>query len=178
MIGILFFGIIAIWALIALALGIKLPKWLRIQRYRPLWATVFVALVFFAPVADEIIAYPQMQALCKHDRLFEMEPGMDEKGVYGRTVYSEERKAFIRLWPSSIEILQWSTAYVDAVTKQTLFTRSGAEPLRGMLGIPNGSSGGQMAAILSACDPTGESFDSKGIPSRFSHLNLTKIPKP
>lgn len=180
MIGILFLFVTGLWIVISIALGIKIPKWLGMKRDGQVLALapVFTLLVFVAPVADEIIAYPQMRALCKQDRFFDLAPGMDEKKAHGRTVYSEERKTFSKLWPSSIEVLQWRTAYVDVTTKEVIFQRSGAHPLRGMLGVPDGSSGGKMTVLLSACSPTGESFDSKGIPSRFSQLNLTKIPKP
>lgn len=178
MIGILFFGVIAFWGLIALVLGIKLLQWLHIQRYRPVWAAVFVVLVFFAPVADEIIAYPQMQALCKQDRLFELASGMDEKNSYGRTVYSEERHTKESIFPQTVEVTRWQTAYVDVSTKEDVLINRRFFPIRGMLGIPNGSSAGKMTVLLGACVPTSESFNPNGIPSRFSHLNLTKIPKP
>ncbi len=54
-----------VWGVIATFLGIKLPMWMGIQRYRLLWTVVLVPLVFAAPVVDEVIAYPQMKALCK-----------------------------------------------------------------------------------------------------------------
>ena len=47
---------------IAIFLGIKLPSWMGLQRYRLLSTAVLVPLMFVAPVADEIIAWPQMQA--------------------------------------------------------------------------------------------------------------------
>jgi hypothetical protein len=176
MIGIIFFVVISVWALVALVLGFKLPQWLGMRRNQSLWTVVFVVLVFFAPVADEILAYPQIKVLCKQDRLFNFSPGMDAKKAYGRTVYSEEREMFTKLFPSSIEVIRWTTVYVDATTKEEVFKRSGIHPQRGMLGVPSGSSGGQMTVLLSPCEPTGETFDSQGIPSRFSQLNLTKIP--
>lgn len=178
MIGLLFFGAIALWGVFTLAMGINLPRWLGIQRYRPLWTVALVPLVFFAPVVDEIIAYPQMQALCKQDRFFVLAPGMDEKNSYGRTVYSEERRANESIFPKTVEVTRWQTAYVDVSTKEEVLMNRRFLPVRGMLGIPNGSSGGQMTVLLNGCGPAGESFDSKGVPSRFSHLNLTKIPKP
>jgi hypothetical protein len=180
MIGILFFGVIAIWALIALTLGIKLPKWLGIRRNQSLWAPVFVVLVFFAPVADEIIAYPQMQALCKQVTFFELAPGMDENKAYGRTVYYAEKTRRDTLWPPSVEILRWEIAYVDAASKEPVLQVLRIEPLRGMLGVPNGSSGGQMTVVLGErdCGSKVEVYDSEGIPSRFSHLKLTKVPTP
>jgi hypothetical protein len=179
-IGLLFVGAIALWGLIALALGIKVPKWLGIQRYRTLWVVVIVPMVFFAPVADEIIAYPQLMAMCKHVTYFELAPDMNEKSAYGRTVYYTQKTKKASLWPSSVEILLWNMAYVDAVTKEPVLHSSAVEPLRGMLGVPNGSSGGQMTVILgnSSCGSRIETYDSKGVPTRFNHLNLIKVPTP
>ncbi len=178
MIGLLFFGAIALWGAIAIALGIKLPKWLGIQRYRPLWTVVLVPLVFFAPVADEIIAYPQMKALCASLKPYELAPGMDEKKAYGRVVYYTQRRTSETLFPSTIEITRSNIAYVDATTKEPVLVQSWFEPRRGMLGIPNGSSGGQMTVLLDKCTHVAEQFDSQNLPSRFSHLNLTKVPTP
>jgi hypothetical protein len=69
-------------------------------------------------------------------------------------------------------------AYVDAVTKESVLQSSSVEPLRGMLGVPDGSGGGKMTVILDKrdCGLRIEDYDSKGLPTRFSHLNLTKVP--
>lgn len=180
MIGIFFLIVFGLWIVISITLGIKIPKWLGMKRDGQVLAlaTGVALLVFVAPVADEIIAYPQMRALCKQDRFFELVPGMDEKNSYGRTVYSEERHANESIFPQTVEVTRWQTAYVDVSTKEDVLINRRFLPIRGMLGVSNGSSGGKMTVLLSGCDPTGESFDSKGVPSRFSHLHLTKIPKP
>ena len=178
MIGILFFGAIAVWALIALVLGVKLPEWLHIQRYRPAWAVVFVVLVFFAPVADEIIAYPQMQVLCASLSSTELANGMNEKSAYGRTIYYTQRRTTEKLFPRTIEITRSVGAYVDAFTKEPVLVQTWFEPRRGMLGIPNGSSGGEMTILLKACALPFEPLDSQNLPLRFQHLNLTVVPTP
>jgi hypothetical protein len=175
MIGILFFGTIAIWAFVALTLGIKLPKWLRIQRYRALCASVFVVLIFFAPVADEIIAYPQMQELCQSMKPYQLATGMDEKAAYGRTVDQAGEDVLFSLWPHTIHVRKVNVVYVDATTREPILSRSWFEPMRGMLGVPNGSSGGTMTLLLNKCGPLTETYDPNGFPSRFSHLKLTKI---
>lgn len=178
MIGILFFGVIAIWALIALVLGIKLPTWLGIQRFKPWISVLLVPLIFFGPVADEIIAYPQMQALCKQVRGLTLAPGIDEKKVTGRTVYSWGLTTTTALWPSSVKVLRRDYSYVDATTKEAILQGVWFEPLRGMIGIPNGSSGGQITLLLRKCDSKPEVYDNQGVPTRFGHLKLTKVPTP
>jgi hypothetical protein len=182
MIGLLFLFVIGLWIVISITLGIKIPKWLGMKRDVQVLtlAPVFVLLIFVAPVADEIIAYPQMKALCKQVTYFELAPGMDEKSAFGRTVYYTQKTKKDSLWPPSVEILLWEMAYIDAVTKEPVLHSSAIEPLRGMLGVPNGSSGGQMTVILgnSICGSRVEAYDTKGVPTRFSHLKLTKVSNP
>ena len=180
MIGLLFFVVITIWAAVAFALGSKIPLWLGLKQYRVALGSAFALLLFVAPVADEIIAWPQMQALCKKVRLYELAPGMDEKKAFGRTVHYAERTEKFNLWPPTVELLRWDIAFVDAVTKEPVLVATRFEPLRGMLGIPNGSSGGQMTVVLGKrdCGSTVEAYDSKGIPSRFGYLNLASVATP
>ena len=65
MILILLVPVIGIWLFIAISLGTRIPKWLGLTRYQAASKVAVVALIFVAPVADEIIAYPQFRALCK-----------------------------------------------------------------------------------------------------------------
>lgn len=178
MIGLMFLGVFIAWIAIALTLGIKLPKWMGVKRFAPLVSVVLVPLIFFAPVADEIIAYPQMQALCKQVSGLVLAPGMDEQKANGRTVYSMGLSTTTALWPSSVKILRRDYAYVDATTKESILQGVWFEPLRGMLGVPNGSGGGQMTLLLGKCVSKPEVYDNQGVPSRYGHLKLTKVPTP
>jgi len=65
MIGLLFFGAIGLWLLVAFYLGVKLPQWLKLK---PVWTWLFVPLMIFAPVMDEVIALPQAYTLCKQSK--------------------------------------------------------------------------------------------------------------
>lgn len=149
MIGLLFFGAIALWGLIALTLGTKVPKWLGIQRFRTLWAVVIVPIVFFAPVADEIIAWPEMQALCKSIETVEY----DRQTATGATVskyppiLAKETKT---LFPN-IQVLVQQGAYVAPVTETPVIRWTWIEPHAGFLNFPAGSSGGSMPLLLSDC---------------------------
>lgn len=178
MIGLLFFGAIALWALVALVLGIKLSDWLCIQRNRLPWTVVCVTLVFFAPVADEVIAWPQMQSLCASSSSIELAKGMNEASAKKRTVYYTQRRTTDTLFPKSIEITRSSGAYVDSVSKEPVLVQTWFEPRRGLLGIPNGSSGGEMTILLKACTLPVEPLDSQNLPLRFQRLNLTVVPTP
>ncbi len=152
MIGLLSFGAIALWGVIALALGIKIPNWLEIRRYRPLWTVVLVPLVFFTPVADEIIAYPQLKVLCKGVGDFEF----DQQTATGRTVskyptiISRETKS---LFPN-IQIRVQQGALVTPATEMPVVKWVWIEPRAGFLNFPAGSSGGSMPLLLSDCGST------------------------
>lgn len=172
MIGLLFLFVFGLWIVISIILSIKIPKWLSITRYRTGLSAVLVMLIFVAPVADEIIAYPQMTALCKQDRVFELAPGMDDKKAYGRTVEQTLEISEEALWPSSVKITRWDLRYIDTKTKEPVLIYTRFQPKRGMLGVPNGSSGGTMAALLKDCTDGNEPYDSRGLPTRFTSLNL------
>lgn len=178
MIGLFFLFVIGLWVLIAVKLGTKIPKLLGTTRYRTAFSVVLVPLIFVAPVADEIIAYPQMMALCKNSKPYELAPGIDEKHASGRTVYYDDKKALLSLWPSTVKVARTDTYYRDATTKEPVLQSSSFHALQGMLGMPAGSSGDKMAILLGGCGSRYEPYDSKGVPTRFSHLNLTKIPSP
>lgn len=64
MIGLIFYGAIALWLFIALYLGRQIPQWFKLK---PAWSWLFVPLVFFAPVADEIIGDLYMTHICNLD---------------------------------------------------------------------------------------------------------------
>jgi hypothetical protein len=52
---------------------------------------VLSVLVFFAPILDQLIAYPKWQQLCKTTGDFEWGPGMDEK----KALFSQKFITFI-----------------------------------------------------------------------------------
>lgn len=177
MIGLLFFGVLILWAIIAITLGLKLPKWLRIQRFTMLWIIVISVLIFFAPVADEIIAWSQMNKLCKSVTGFQFAAGVDEKVAYGRTVYYEQSTQRFVIFPSSVSVIQAEYRYVDATTKQVIFFEYDYEAKYAWLGIPAGSSGNKMTALLKGCRTDLKTHLEK-IKTQFDQLHITQIPTP
>ena len=172
--GLFFFFVIGVWALIALSLGIKIPKWLGVTRHRTVASGVLVALIFLAPVADEIIAYPQMQTLCAAGGY---ELAMTEKEAYGRTIYYTSHSTPDTLWPATVVVARHKVRYIDATSKQPVVIGRGVSPVHGFLGVPAGSSGDKMPLILGNCKAN-EALDEHGIPIRFSHLKFNVIPTP
>lgn len=80
--GLMLFGAVGIWMALSAAIGIWLGGFLSTWYWQTAARIVLVPLVFFAPVADEIIAWRQMKVLC--DKVSQYE--YDKKIVNGRTV--------------------------------------------------------------------------------------------
>jgi MFS family permease len=174
MIGLMFFGAIALWGLVAIGVGLGLSKLFK-ESWRGLAAFALIPLIFFAPVADEIIALPQMNALCATMKPLALAPGMDEAKAYGRTIYLSSTTSTETLFPPTIKVTRHNGRYVDAKTKEPVLVQSGFSPSAGMLGMPSGSGGGSMPLVLSKCPRVDheDKTDTQHIPLRFSHLKLT-----
>ena len=178
MIGLFILFVACLWLLLAVIFGFKIPKWLGLTRYRITFSILLSLLILIAPVADEVIAYPQVMALCKNDKLYALAPEMGESKATGRTVYYTEKKEPVKVWPSTVKVSRTDMVYLDAVTKESVLIRQSYRVTEGMLGMPAGSSGDKMAILLGGCGSRVEPYSTKGLPSRFSHLNLTKIATP
>lgn len=176
-IGLLFFGSIGLWWLIALYLGIKLPKWSNLKTG---WSFLFVPLVFFLPVWDEVIALPQMWFLCrKFDGYhYKFAVGMDEKTAAGRTVYFDEKSFPVDIFPSTIDAEKGDYRYIDVDTGETIFSSYSYSVHRGWLGIPAGSSGRAMTLFLHGCTNYDGIRVEKLVREKFQNLNIKLIPKP
>ncbi len=71
MIALLFYGAIALWALLAIYLGCKFPRWFKLKQA---WTLLFTPLVFFAPVVDEVIGRWQFKQLCEEEAVIWLSP--------------------------------------------------------------------------------------------------------
>ena len=148
MIGLMFLGAIVLWVLVSFMLGHKIPVWLKLK---PIWAWLFVPLVFFAPVMDEVIALPQAYALCKQaEEAFWYDPAV--KG--GLTKYFSELSEEEKTIGSNIKvnIKNYTKVLKDdgrPAIKYTLVYFSS-----GFLNAPAGSSGKSMALLLPAECPS------------------------
>lgn len=178
MIGLMFMGILSAWFAISIALGVKIPKWMGVRRFGWVFSLLLTPLIFLTPVADEVIAYPQMVNLCASLKPYDFTFGVDEKSAYGRTVYHKQSNTRELIWPPTVEVKKWTSAYVDSKTGEPILVQNWFEPQRGMLGVPNGSSGGRMTILLKSCSPKNTQYDSRGRPNQFESLNLKEIQTP
>jgi hypothetical protein len=177
MIGLLLFGAISLWLMIALYLGCRLPMWFGLSMA---WAILFVPLVFFAPVWDEVIAWPQMWALCHSfdGYVYKFPEGMNEESAAGRTLYFKEGSVPFVIFPSTIGAERGDSRYIDATTGETVFLSHSYVVHRGWLGIPAGSSGNAMTAFLHGCTNYDGIEVEREIRERFKKLNITLISTP
>jgi hypothetical protein len=175
MIGLLFFGVIGLWIAFAIWLGLKLPQWFK-WKWSAFASALLIPLILFAPVIDEVIAYPQMQALCAKGGY---ELAMDEKSAQGRTIYNYSNLEPVQFWPS-VEAQRLHVSYADATTHEPVIEGYGfIRASNGFLGIPAGSSGNKMTLLLGTCaSKRVESIGPNQIPSQFKSLNLIIIDKP
>lgn len=115
-IGLIIF--MCIWGAIAIWIGIKLSNFKLFTSFtkstktkNPTWwdfpvKAGLIIVVFFLPLADEILSYPTYDKLCENSGKYQFAPGMNEKNVFGRDYrinLVEEKR--IRLFPSFRELL-------------------------------------------------------------------------
>lgn len=192
--GILFF--LAIWAVLSLLIARLLSKKL-LTRFttdattgntssKGTFITLLLSvLVFFAPIADEIISYPSYYQMCQAAGKYEFAPGMDEKKVFGREYrIEEEDKKLIRLFPTfqtllpednrnfGVVIEATKLKLIDDKTNETLLTTPTNKPLRSFFALP--WDGKRIPWLLHECSDVlgkngGES--QKYIRSLQMHLN-------
>jgi hypothetical protein len=143
MIGLMFYGVIGIWIIVAIYLGLKLPQWFKLNGA---WAWLFVPLMIFAPVMDEVIALPQAYVLCKQaEEAFWYDTGA-KGGVVkkGLNVLSRE-KLDVGLNISADRI---TYALTLRHSGKTAIKWSSIEFSSGFLHMPAGSSGTSIPLIL------------------------------
>jgi hypothetical protein len=177
MIGIFFLCVIGLWLALCLYFALRIPKWFGWTRFRYA-SIVLLSILFVAPVADEIIAYPQMAALCAASEKAHLT--MSEKSAYGRTVYYFTRQSTDTLWPRSVLILHHRSGYMDASTHEEVLVSTWASPVRGLLGVPAGSSGAKTTVLLRTCKTPEDSIalHPGGVLAALAHLKWTVVPGP
>lgn len=171
-IGILFF--LAIWVglslLIALFVGKRLLRRFttdietaRTTNKGVFFILVLSVLVFFAPILDQLIAYPKWQQLCKTTGDFEWGSGMDEQKVFGREYFSENKTTMFTIFPN-IKVEVMSSKLIDASSGELLFIQPHYHfSATAMLKVPD-ASGGNPAIFLPTCATyglNGENYEKK-----------------
>ena len=145
MIAIMFFGAIVIWIALSVAIAIWLGNLLTARPWRIAIKFLLVPIIFFAPVVDEILAWPEMKALCDRASKYEF----DEKTARGRTIrraISVGSQENITLFPD-IKVLVERYDHVDEKSGERVVSWYQITTHGGKFGIPS-SSGEHYPLIL------------------------------
>ncbi|UIN22212.1 hypothetical protein [Herbaspirillum frisingense] len=142
MTGLLFFGVIGLWGMISLYLGIKLPKCFKL---RSGWSFLFAPLLLFAPVIDEVIAIPRAYVLCKQAEDAFWYDSSVKGGVlkYYDEYSSEETTVGLNIRAR----IERATSVIQT-SQRPAIRRMKVYFSEGFLKIPAGSSGTFMALLL------------------------------
>jgi hypothetical protein len=152
MIGLMFFGAIGLWGITAIALSLWAAK-LAGAKWRWLAALVLMPLVFFAPVADEIVAYPQFYSYCN----FRLADGVTEQFAFGKKVQYLESNFKKRL-VSGVLVEIRSSQLNDSSSGQTLLVGEAIKPLKTMLSFSIDGGTEIITAFLNTC-PSDRNLD-------------------
>lgn len=146
MIGLMFFGVIGLWVLLAMYLAYKIPRLLGApDRQRWPWFFVLVPLLIFLPVIDEVIAYPQAMALCKQaENAFWYDPA----ATGGVLKYYGEYKKTEQVIGLNIKALVDQRYSILLEENRPVIRYMKVYFSSGFLKFPDGSSGNPMPLIL------------------------------
>lgn len=148
--GLMLFGAVGIWMALSVAIGSWLGGFVSAWYWRLVARVALVPLVFFAPVADEIIAWPKMQELCRGTDKYHFATGVNEQSAYGRTVYYRNGYREIRTLVAGPRVRIERGDYLDVTTKQPILSYYTVEPLSSMFAFPD-AGGSRNTWILKSC---------------------------
>jgi hypothetical protein len=178
MIGLVFYGAILLWLAFAVFLALKLPKWLGIKEHPKSWSLLLGALIFFLPVLDEILAYPQIRYLCRGVGDYEFVPGVGLEDVRGYQIYHVSRESLVRgIFPQTVVVQRYEGWYKGANNDKDILYRFSLVVKHGWLRIPAGSSGDAMPLLVKGCAPKQIRRDSNGAPAVLSSANVKMVSK-
>jgi hypothetical protein len=169
MIGLMFFGAIGLWGIIAIALSLWAAK-LAGAKWRWLAALVLMPLVFFAPVADEIVAYPQIKKLCAEGSVLELKNGYTEQSLNNLVFNAAYDVEKITIFPSSVKLQKYTWSYHDVEGNKIFGVSYNYNVSNTFLNISDGSSGGKMAVLINRCG----NESTQKIAEQIKKLNLVR----
>ncbi|ODS22976.1 hypothetical protein AB835_11270 [Candidatus Endobugula sertula] len=135
--------------------------------WRPPLSLFLFFCVFTLPALDEIVAIPEMNALCRKAAKYEYDP----KVAFGKTMNGMTSTTEHQTLLSGISVAIIKTDYLDQ-EKKPVISYYKVKPMEGMLSFPD-SSGGRNTWLLKECSITmndmesQELFDSLKIKDNF-----------
>ena len=149
--GLMLFGSLSIWLLFSVAIATWIVSLISMRSRRVYAKLILIPMLFLAPITDEVIAWPQLERLCKGTGRFEFGPGIDEQKAQGRTVYYRYKAAeeFRKLFPG-VEVRYSYHDYVDARTGEVVLRFHSVMPIRSWFAFPD-AGGSRHPWLLSEC---------------------------
>ena len=162
MFGLMLFAIVGGWICASIAIAFWIGKQLPNRPWRAAARIVLFPIVFFIPVLDEIIAWPQMWALCKEADGYEYAQGMTQEKAQGRTVYKRTwNQTDILL--SRVKVSIYRGEVVDATSNELILISRAVKPVESLFAFRD-AGGGRHTWLLRECPPEREE-------SRFAKNN-------
>jgi hypothetical protein len=147
--GIFFLAVIGLWLWVCGTAARALMKRITVTPWRWLAGVGVFAVLFIAPVSDEIVGGFQFRALCKRDAVLTI----DSAKVRGRTL----RRTASQSSPHDtvLRIEQWRESFVDATSGEELASYSWLRVSGGWFIRALGISEGNAPLVISPadCDP-------------------------
>ena len=175
MFGLMLLGIVVVWVLVTIPIARWLGKKLPDKPWRKAAQIALFPLVFAVPVLDEIIAWPQLRALCDGAGIYSYPPGMTQEKAMGRAVYNTYRNDLEFLFPL-VSVRRIRDELVDLGTGETILTSHAVEPESSMLALPT-ASGTRATWILRRCPPPTSTWEKNRLLTD-EVLKLKKVEPP
>lgn len=175
MFGLMLFGAIIVWITLSVAVAIWLGNKISSRTWRIVTKVLLVPFIFFVPVADEIIAWPEMQSLCEQKKLPVLGANVNEITASARKVQSQIKTEFISL-STGVRVLAKRHDYFDVQAKELVLTEYyELRPIKSWFAYPD-AGGSRHTWILKNCDlePTNSPSKKK---YRQEHLGFKEIPQ-
>ncbi len=152
MIGLIFFGIMIIWFLIAIKITLSLISNIKDKHKKIVLGVIISPIIFFLPIFDEYIGSQQFEKLCKNEEAW-LSP--NHKNVTAIIRLEKETVSLVGyLFPIRVQIVH----YVDAFTNEDFYRYKAFHTPRGFL-MRNGLNLGNS----SSCAPDNRYTIKQGI---------------
>jgi hypothetical protein len=114
MVGLTILAVLLFWIVLSLGITWLIMKKLPLKRFKFIAALPLFVIVFLIPVADELLARPQFEALCRKGNVIRI----DAQKIKGKTVRLEIQPFNQEIEGAIIPILHSHYSYRDVATDE------------------------------------------------------------
>ena len=173
MFGLMLFGAIIFWLLLALILANWIGNFLPHTPWGIGAKFLLTPIIFIAPLADEIIAIPEMKSLCEQKKMPIVGKDIGERTDAGRIVRSKIETEYISL-STGVRLLASRHDYYDVNTQKLVLSEYyELRPIKSLFAYPD-AGGSRNTWILNKCELEPTNGASKTI-FRREKLGIGKV---